>query len=418
MLFPVQSQSPSAPSNTSGQPRGSQSKWFPSGLIARYATVVGYFVGSLIACAICLELLLWIAWSAHSLLNPGEGPHQANSPAYSHYAWKEEFWREESQRSKVHRSYIPFRLWGNMPWHGEYVNNDESEAGILRRTVGAPGSDCSGQKLTRIWVFGGSAVYGLGVPDWATLPSYLSRDLNRRGKGCVTITNFGVEGYVSSQELILFTERLKASRPPDIAIFYDGINDTTSMLINPNDPAHSHFSLGTIRNRVQGSLAGRFDFLEQTYTVRFARLILAAFHGKHESVSTGELANAAARVVDNYEGNIRLEKALANAYSFRLYAFFQPSLYYGNKPLVPFEQGLANIKDEWSTVSAAVYKEAEHRASTDHEFVFLGNLFDAVNEPIYVDQVHTGPRGNELAAQAIEQHLEPAAQAKDSPTNP
>jgi lysophospholipase L1-like esterase len=288
-----------------------------------------------------------------------------------------------------------------MAWHGHYVNNDEGEAGILRRTVEGSASDCAEREQTRVWVFGGSAVYGLGVPDWATLPSYLSRDLNRAGRGCVVVTNFGVEGYVSNQELILLTERLKASRPPDITIFYDGINDTTAVLLNPSDPAHSHFSLETVRARVQGSLAGRFDFLEQTHSAQFARLILGFFRRKHSPVSSSDLASAATAVVDNYEGNIWLAKALAQAYHFKLYWFWQPSIYYGNKPLVPFEQRLAGIRDQYSIAASTVYEEAERRTRRDGNVVFLGYLFDSEKEPIYVDQVHTGPRGNELAAEAI-----------------
>jgi lysophospholipase L1-like esterase len=376
-------------------------KPFSSGPTSRYLVIVGYVVVSLIACAIGLELLLWIAWSAHSLLVPNQQPEQASSPAYSRYVWAPEFWKEESQRSKVRRSYIPFRVWGNVPWHGRYVNNDESEAGILRRTVGASSSECAKQEQTRVWVFGGSVVYGLGVPDWATLPSYLAHDLTSATRRCVVVTNFGVEGYVSNQELIFLMERLKASRPPDIAIFYDGLNDTSAVLLNPTDPSHSHFSVGTIGARVQGSLTARLDFLQRTYSGRFAKLIVEFVHRRASPVSGSNLADITTAAVDNYEGNIRLAKALAQAYNFKLYWFWQPSIYYGAKPLVPFEQRLANIKDQYSITSTAVYEEAERRASRDGNFVFLGDLFDSVKEPIYVDQVHTGPRGNELAAEAI-----------------
>ena len=380
-------------------------KPFSSGPTSRYLAIIGYVVILLMAFAIGLELLLWIAWSAHSLLVPEQQLDEASSPAYSGYPWATEFWKEESERNKVHRSYIPFRVWGNVPWHGRYVNNDESEAGILRRTVGVPSSECAKQEQIVIWVFGASVVYGLGLPDWETLPSHLSHELNSASRRCVVVTNFGVEGYVSNQELILLTERLKASQSPDIAIFYDGFNDATEVLLNSNDPAHAHFSLGRIGARVQGSLTGRLDFLEQTYTVRFARLIFGFFHGRHSSLSTSELTSAAARVVDNYEGNIRLAKALAQAYHFRLYWFFQPSTYYGNKPLVPFEQRFASVKDQWSDVYTTVYGEAQRRAKDHHEFIFLGNLFDSVKEPIYLDQVHTGPRGNELAADAIAHYI-------------
>jgi hypothetical protein len=54
----------------------------------------------------------------------------------------------------------------------------------------------------------------------------------------------------------------------------------------------------------------------------------------------------------------------------------------------------------------AVYNEAETRATTGADFIFLGTMFDSVPEPIYIDEGHLGPRGNELAAQAVAQYIQ------------
>jgi hypothetical protein len=117
MLLAVQSQQGAASREApSVQSHGPRSKLFPIGPFARYFTVVGYMVVSVIASAVGLELLLWIAWSASNLLMPKQQPDPASSPAYSGDAWAAGFWKEESERSKVHRSYILFRVWGI--WHG------------------------------------------------------------------------------------------------------------------------------------------------------------------------------------------------------------------------------------------------------------------------------------------------------------
>jgi hypothetical protein len=88
--------------------------------------------------------------------------------------------------------------------------------------------------------------------------------------------------------------------------------------------------------------------------------------------------------------------------------FWQPSLFYGQKPLVPFERQLPAIaaKDSWSLIITAVYREAETRATSIGNFIFLGSIFDSVAEPIYIDEGHPGPRGNELAAQAVAEYIE------------
>jgi len=50
-----------------------------------------------------------------------------------------------------------------------------------------------------------------------------------------------------------------------------------------------------------------------------------------------------------------------------------------------------------------IFQEAQRRAATTGEFLFLGNVFDSVENPIYLDCVDLSPRGNEIAAQAVAQ---------------
>jgi hypothetical protein len=114
----------------------------------------------------------------------------------------------------------------------------------------------------------------------------------------------------------------------------------------------------------------------------------------------------------NYEGNMRIARALGESYKFKLYCFWQPMLTYGHKPLVPFEQQMAardatgtSADSAWLLTMHAVYEEAHRHTSTDGVYVFLGGLFDSTKEPLYVDEAHLGPRGNEIVAQAIAAHI-------------
>jgi len=54
---------------------------------------------------------------------------------------------------------------------------------------------------------------------------------------------------------------------------------------------------------------------------------------------------------------------------------------------------------------AATYREAERRAAQEGNFVFLGGVFDSTKEPVYIDQGHLGPRGNEVVAQSIANYV-------------
>jgi len=60
---------------------------------------------------------------------------------------------------------------------------------------------------------------------------------------------------------------------------------------------------------------------------------------------------------------------------------------------------VAELKDNRSArnyfnVLTKVYQEAVSRAARDDAFVFLGGVFDSVNEPVYIDKwMHWHPWG-------------------------
>jgi len=165
-----------------------------------FFALVGYAVISFVIVVVLLESGSFVVWSAYHWIRPNVQENIADtSPAYSGYPWVSEFWKEEKSRWKSqHGSYEPFRIWGVAPWNGKYINTDTSPNGIWRRTINPSNAACEKQNV-EVWMFGGSTLYGTGVPDWATIPSYLSRALNSAKPGCMIVRNFGVEGYVTNQ---------------------------------------------------------------------------------------------------------------------------------------------------------------------------------------------------------------------------
>jgi lysophospholipase L1-like esterase len=382
--------------------------------VLRFFSRLCRFLGSAIVIIVLLgtllELASWAIWSMHPLTRQAELENQIGSPVYAGAEWAKEFWQEESARRKKHSVYVPFRLWSVTSWHGKYINNDPELKGYLRRTINS--ANCEARRKINVWTFGGSTMYGTAVPDWSTIPSYLSRDLNSDGKDCVVVSNLGVEGYVTDQELILLEEQLKAGGKPDIVVFYDGVNDS-SLAWPPASSPMPHFQYGTIKNRIEGSLSGRLDFLQKSYALRLAREWMSR---SHRSSSFAPLISQAQpnviAALNNYEGNMRLVRILAEAYKFKLYCFWQPMLVYGHKPFVPFEQQMAtrdasgtSFDSAWFLTNVEVYRQAELHAARDGNYVFLGHIFDSTKEPVYVDEAHLGPRGNEIAAQAIASYI-------------
>jgi lysophospholipase L1-like esterase len=380
-----------------------------------YFAVLGFSIVGLITVAALLELASWAIWSVYPSGKKAALRSQAASPVYAGADWAREFWQEETRRQQMHQTYVPFRLFSVVPWHSKYINNDQGLHGVWRRTFNP--ANCGSKQKVNVWTFGGSTMYGTAVPDWATLPSYLSRDLNAAPGNCVIVSNFGVEGYVSDQELMVLTEQLKAGGRPDVVVFYDGVNDSSLAFAQPGAPV-PHFSIWRIKARIEGSLSGRLDFLQDSYAVRLTGRLLS--HLRRSPSFAARISAAQpniALVLDNYEGNLQLARALADAYKFRLYCFWQPLLTYGHKPLVPFEQQMLardftpdSESGAWFLTMNRVYQEVEHRASADKSFVYLGALFDSTKEPLYVDEAHLGPRGNEIVAQAIADHIQAHAE--------
>jgi lysophospholipase L1-like esterase len=368
---------------------------------------LGYFAFTVLVTVTLFELVACVSLSAYRRIHsdPGRDPFTAN-PAFSQYTWAPDLLREQKMRLAVEtRTYLPFRVWGLTEWHGNYMNNDATEFGVIRRTINPRRPECEEVPSTNIWIFGGSTLYGTGVPDSLTLPSYLSRELN--ANHCVEVTNFGVEGYVNNQELIVLESELKAGGHPNTVIFYDGFNDGLVGTIEPGIPG-VHIGYATVKARVEGNLTARLDFLRRSCAGQLASATIFKFFRHNPSPADPALRAKAKATVENFEQNLNIARALGKSSDFRVYAFWQPMVVYGHKPLAASEKLLVDASSNPSTPFQAmipVYQEAQQRSASAGEFVFLGNVFDTVQETLYFDWVHLSPRGNELAAHAIAEYI-------------
>jgi hypothetical protein len=200
-----------------------------------------------------------------------------------------------------------------------------------------------------------------------------------------------------------------------VAIFYDGVNEAYAAAA-PGIPSMPtpHLEFQFIKGRVEGSLGGALDFLRDSNSFQLARAIAARFRRNDSSVSAAEATARAKAALDNYQANIRVLRNLAQAYNFKVFFFWQPSLASGNKPLAPFEQqfqsdSAGSAQPNSLAILKAVNEEAAQRAlpGPGGDFIYLGEVFDSVQEPIYIDNLmHLGPRGNEIVAHAIAKSLD------------
>ena len=121
---------------------------------------------------------------------------------------------------KVH--FEPYYHWKQFEHVGKYINIDASG---VRKTVKDP--NVKGGK--KIFMFGGSTLWGHGSPDESTIPSIVQSHLG----DAYEVYNFGEDGFVSTQELNYLLYQLSLGNIPDAVIFYDGVNDGYAGTILP-----------------------------------------------------------------------------------------------------------------------------------------------------------------------------------------
>lgn len=379
------------------------------GAADRFFAMVGRSTVAFVVIAIMLEVVSFTALSVYRRLHTDPLAPQ-KSPAYDGETWGTEFWKEQSAFwSKARSNYLPFMVWSVRKWHGKYINSDDSEMGTWRRTIQAMSDDCKKTTPRKLWVFGGSTTYGIGTPDWATIPSFLSQKLNADHAACWEVTNLGSEGYVTNQELILLIQQLKAGRRPDIAIFYDGVNESLVGGFSPGDPTE-HWNFDSIKAKFERPETSRLSLLKLSYAVQFVQALREGVSQDHSPTVSVEVAAKAQATLENYKANMKIIQMLAREHGFKTYFFWQPLLEFGNKPLAPFEEKLKEARrTEFGGRVArglvAVYNEAERQSKISPDYVFLGHAFDDVKDLIYVDEFHLDPRGNEIMADHMVQTL-------------
>ena len=114
---------------------------------------------------------------------------------YQNQEWASAYYDEIA---KMEVDFDPLVGWRPKKIQGQYVNVD---ADGIRKTWNSS-LDSQNGKVVKIFMFGGSALWGAGARDEFTIPSLLSKLLNSDSEKIrYEVTNYGQSGYVSLQEI-------------------------------------------------------------------------------------------------------------------------------------------------------------------------------------------------------------------------
>ena len=324
---------------------------------------------------------------------------------YKNQAWGEGYLREANHIDNV--SYVPYVLWKTEPYQGAYIHVDREGN---RQT---PGATCD-QRAYKVFVFGGSTVWGDGVPDWGTIPAYLQAELTTPDGRPLCVRNLGQPGWVSTQNVIELLRHLQTGDVPDQAIFYDGFNEV-GVIWQEGVPGE-HYDVARIRNQL--NRPGTSRLLMQLFLRTHLSALLERFAPsmsalqdwphRYQQPKVNQLTSTA--IVEAYLANYDAVKALANQYGFQYVFVWQPSLHYKQEPLTEQERRIVNADEAqragMRALLRAVYDaiKGKARGSRDH-LLFFGDSFQKSAEPVYLDGVHLTHVGNEKIAARIAETL-------------
>ena len=189
----------------------------------------------------------------------------------------------------------------------------------------------------RVFVFGGSFVWGTGATDDDhTLAGYLQQMARKRTERTVEIINAGEPGYCQTQELILlFDEALFFQ--PDVVIFIDGFNECYSPFQGLPAGYPNHFFefnqllAKSYKAPAEKTIEGQMEFLknqamEQLLTLRSSALLKTA-SDKVKSLALHQ--DIVQQLVLRYLHNAKLAKSICDQRSIKSWAALQPCVFLG-----------------------------------------------------------------------------------------
>lgn len=339
-------------------------------------------------------------------LPPTQDPRVA-SPAFATSPWADRYLAELEVLDFTYEPYLGPR---DAAVHGRHINAADG----VRDSYEPARLPADG--VLDVWFLGGSTMWGEGQRDLHTIPSEVARLAEDRGIA-LRAWNFGVRGYTAFQEYLVFEREVARRGPPDLAVFYHGVNESYSLLESPENlgPQPSLYQIETYQEAFgrAPTLPGQVPAPEPAFAAEYRHTSLL---GKLWRATTASLTPPAvaqgARYEPPHEDVERAQREAAQIYRRSMALIRHETDAHGVPTLVFWQPG-----PEWEPdpFRRNWYLELSAEVATVGGGIDLsGALFDPP-APIYIDGVHTNELGARLVAEAMWPHLEPALRGAASP---
>ncbi len=327
---------------------------------------------------------------------------------YGGETWPVLHYRELESLADRWEPYVYFR---QTPFSGRTVNIGREGLRVTWQPPPAPPS--SGEKAFRILMLGGSSLWGFGARDDRTIPSRVARKLYESGHR-VEVSNLAEIGYVSTQEVVALLRELQSGNRPDLVIFYDGVNDCTSALLEGEAGVttnernrRTEFNIRQSPARLGGAMIA--ELIRDSASYRFAQIIARRLLGAGGAVGglppEGRRKELAAEVVRRYRANLAIVDRLSRGFGFEALHYWQPVVFDKPSP-TPYEREEAD-KLSWArSFLGEVYDEVRASAElhAERRFHDLSRIFADSGELTFIDYCHTTESANDRIAGVIAGH--------------
>jgi hypothetical protein len=268
------------------------------------------------------------------------------------------------------------------------------------------------QSNEKVWLIGGSTVWGYTTADDETIPSYFQKLTSSN------VTNLGEQAYTSRQSLnFLLNELVKARLDgsfPTLVVAYEGVNDS----IFPCFTEANHPFVHGREDQIQSALtAAKREHQPHEMQIKFTaynallpgvtkfRNELSILRGPNrtnpsESSYKHCLSKEyAKKVAFNTVQNWELTHSFLQSIGIRYYAILQPSPYQD-----PAYKGTIDIN--YKSAITLIYPLIQQYAKGKPWFIDGSDWFLNYGKPAWVDSCcHTNPEANRFIAEQIVKQL-------------
>jgi hypothetical protein len=282
-------------------------------------------------------------------------------PAFADVPWADDL------QDELHNVEIP----------GRYVKVVDG----VRRSLSMPSCACP---RVKVWLFGGSAAFGVGQRDEGTIASYLVRHAASE-RFALDIENLGANGFTVWDDFQKFASRLALTDDrPDLVIFYDGFNDVVGTVL--------HVAL-------HGLDPAAPTVLDADESIEYNK-------GPPSLETYGGPAAVGRFAVEKYAGIKRQIDAVALSAGLPTMYFFQSDAFASRDRLADFAGLSGPSTDELADADIGRALAAASSA-LPADVISLRSVLDDAPGPVFISPVHHNEVGADIVAAAMFEHLAP-----------